>query len=140
MYSANLSSKSPYQNRDIQEENSEAVDLDIQEGNSEAVDLEVQENVQKVQKVFVKQFSSDDCYFGKPLPATCCVFGTCCLLTSPSLCLGSGFMCKAGSDATLFLTGEIFAGIAAGITGIATCVTCTGCTTLAGLIYYIVES
>lgn len=125
MYSSNLSSKSPYQNMDIQRENSEAVDLEVQE---------------KVQKVSVNKFSSDDCYFGKPLPATCCVFGTCSLLTSPSLCLGSGFMCKAGSDATLFLTGEIFAGIAAGITGVATCVTCTGCSALAGIIYYIEKS
>lgn len=128
MYSANLSLKSPYQNMDIQEEN------------SEAIDLEVQEQVQKVQTLSTNKFSSDDCYFGKPLPATCGVFGTCCLITSPLLCLGSGFMCKAGSDATLFLIGEIFVSVAAGITGVATCVTCTGCSALAGLIYYIVES
>ena len=128
MYSANLSLKSPYQNMEIHEEN------------SEAVDLEVQENVQKVQTVSANKFSSEDCYFGKPLPATCCMLGTCCLLTSPLLCLGSGFMCKAGSDATLFLIGEIFASVAVGITGAATCVTCTTCTGLAGLIYYIENS
>jgi len=125
MYSANLSIKIPYQNiEQFSQISFDEVDLDVQ----------------KVQTVSENKFSSDDCYFGKPLPASCVVFGACSLLTSPLLCLGSGFMCKAGTNATLFLTGEIFAGIAAGITGTATCITCTGCTTLAGLIYYLVES
>ncbi len=125
MYSANLSIKMPYQNvEQFQDESSEDVEL----------------NIRKVKNVSESKFSSDDCCFGKPIPATCSVFGACSLLTSPLLFLGSGLMCNAGTDATLFLTGEIIAGIAAGLTGAATCVTCTGCTTLAGVIYYIVES